>query len=54
MVNFELVFGNSYPTKPRCKKDPCDDTAQKKAALCKAGESCCPMPDKKEQPYTRI
>lgn len=54
MVNFELVFGNSYNNEPRCDQNPCAKAAQVKAVPRKAGERCCPLTDKKEPPYILI
>jgi hypothetical protein len=54
MVNFELVFGNSYHNEPRGKPDPCEKAAHKKAALSTAGERCTPVMDQNEQPDTLV
>lgn len=49
MVNFELVFGNTYHTEPRCKNKPCEEAAQTKAVLCGARERGCPVTENKEK-----
>ncbi len=54
MVNFELVFGNSYHDEPRDKQTASAKAVQAKAVPCKAGERCCPLKDKKEAPYILI